>query len=346
MRVLCLCIKLDTIISMPPHTKKVLSELMHAPHITSQSTLYETIRSMMDMRLYELPVVNTKNTILGIVTIDTILNKIIHDDMISNYLIEFVTIQKPVTRLHEGTVKEIFHLLRDKNISRIILTNSRRRLTGIISRSDIQKAFLRPSDRQRHRGTAEDSRSALFDSDETYREDDPIERFSQKNVFTLRDNSSKIEIIKQLVNSSYNSVVLVDLLDRPTGFLSLHDIVRCLATFEADIETPIIFKKPDESVTPAQLEKVRKRIEHMVKKLSKIQRIEKVEIAVKEQKYPTQKVAQFQTRVLISMKGQDVRITATNKEYVHSIQNALSTAEQQFIKHTKYTYHKTQATPA
>lgn len=326
-----------------PHTKKVVSELLHTPTITDDSTLYEAIRSMMDTRLYELPVVDANKKLTGVITIDTILKEIAQDKMISTFITECIEYKEPVVRRHEGTIEDVFHLLREKGISRIVLTDSLGKVNGIISRSDIQIAFFRPVDRQRFRGPAEDSRTTLFDSEEVYREDDPIERYSQKSVFTLSSELPKREIIKQLIESEYRSVVLVDKTQKPVGFLSLRDIIHCLATLEPEVTTPIVFKKPDDTVTDIQVEKAQKKVEHMVKKLSKIKPIEKVEVAVNQQKYANEKVAEFQTRITISMKGQNVMVSAASKEYVDSIQNTISIAEQKFIKNTKHTYHKTQA---
>ncbi|HRN96674.1 MAG TPA: CBS domain-containing protein [Candidatus Levybacteria bacterium] len=328
-----------------PHTKKVISDIMHTPTLTPSSSLHDAIRFMMDTRLYELPVVDKNKEIKGVISLSTILKTLLKDEIIMTFLAECIEYRKPVIRKHEGTVDDVFHLLRDKNVSRVILTDKRGKVNGIVTRSDIQIAFLRPIEKQRFRRPTEDSKNTRFSSEEKYREDEPIERFSQKVVFTVPEDTPKRLILQQLIESDYNSVVIVDRLEKPVGFLSVRDIVHCLATLEPNITTPIIFEKPDSSVSNVHVEKAQKKIEQLIRKLSKIQPIEKVEVAVNEQKFSNKKIAEFQTRITISMKGQDVMVSGSSKDYMSSIQNTLSIAEQKFIKNTKHTYHKTQASP-
>lgn len=328
-----------------PQSKKVVSSLIRTPLLTPESSLYEAMRSMMDTRLYELPVFESEGNIVGVINLDTILDTVIQDPMLSTYLMECIEYKKPIIQKNEGSISDVFHLLKDKNVSRIILTDQNGKLNGIVSRSDIQIAFIRPIERQRYNRPTETTRTIVFDHEEIYREDDTIDRYSQTNVFTLPVDTPKREVIKQLVESDFNSVVIVDKLQKPVGFLSVYDLVHCLATIQVDVPTPIVFKKPDTGVTDKQIEKAQKKVEQMIKKLSKIQPIEKVEVAVKEQKFSNRKIADFETRITISMKGQDVIVTSNKRDYGQSVRNALKIAEQKFIKNTKYSNHRIESAP-
>ena len=325
-----------------PYTKKVLSELIHTPRLTKHSSLFDVMRSMMDTRLYELPIVDKNDKVIGVVTANDIIKTLAQDDILSTYLIECVDIRTPVTHNTDGTVEDIYHTLRKENVSRIVLTDSFGKVAGIVTRSDIKTAFIRPNLRQRFRGKAEEKKQMMFDPKKNiYCEDDPIARYAKENVETLADDTSKREILQILINSDHNSIVLVNELSMPTGFISTHDIVHCLGSFEIAVDTPIIFEKPNNTAVPELLvEKAQHKLEHMIKKLSKIQPIEKIDVAINEQKFANQKVAEYKTRIVISIKGKNVMTTAESKEYVDSVQNAISQAEQQFIKNTKHTYHK------
>lgn len=328
-----------------PYTKKVVSEIKKTPQLTKKSSLYEIIRSMRDTRLYELPVLDKNGNILGVVTAEKIMNAVINDEMISTYLVDCIEIKSPISRPHKGTIKDVFHLVRTKGISRIILTDSKGKVDGIVTRSDIKTAFIRPTPRQRFRGLSEKQYSQFFDEEEIYREDDPIERYSTTNVFTLPDSSSKREVIKKLIESEFKSVVLVDAQHKPSGFLSLKDIIHCLASFEPDVEIPINFKKPDNTVDEKQIEKAQLKVEHLVKKLSKIKQIIKVDVAIDQQKYTNQKTASFRTNIHIDIPGTNITANAESKQYLDSVQDALALAEKQFMRSSKITHHKSQASP-
>ncbi len=328
-----------------PYTKKVISEFKQTPQLTARSSLYEVIRAMRDTRLYELPIFDSSKNIQGIVTADDIMRAIIDDEIISTYLVDCIETKKAVSRPHKGTIKDVFHLLRTKGISRVVLTDSNGKVDGIISRADIKTAFIRPTPRQRFRGPIENESTQFFYDEEIYREDDPIDRYSTTNVFTMPDTTPIQEVIKNLIESDYKSIVLVDADFKPTKFLSTKDIIHCLASFEPDVDIPIIFKKPDNSVDKTLVEKSEQKITDMVKKLSKVQDIMKVDVAVDQQKYSNQKTAAFKTTIHLDIPGNNVTASAERKKYIDSIHDALSIAEKQFMKQSKYTYHKTQSSP-
>jgi hypothetical protein len=127
--------------------------------------------------------------------------------------------------------------------------------------------------------------------------------------------------------------------------ISLRDLVHCLAKFEPEVDTAIVFVKPD-SVSEVTVQKAYNSIEQMIKKLSKITPIEKVQVTVKEQKYATEKVAEFETHILISMKGENVIASSSNKKYLDSLQSPNEIADLRYIHNTKESSHKRTANTA
>src|SRR5690606_23736425 len=106
------------------------------------------------------------------------------------------------------TVKDIFHLLRTKGISRIVLTDENDRVAGIVTRSDIKTVFLRPINRPRYPRISENQKTHIFDHEEIYRLDDPISRYAQTNVFTISESKKMREILKTLIESEQRSIVI------------------------------------------------------------------------------------------------------------------------------------------
>lgn len=328
-----------------PYTKKVISDLLHTPYLTKESTLHEVIRAMLDTRLYELPILDKDRQITGVIHAMDIMRELIHDPMVSTYLVDCIEPSPAITHSPDGTIKDVFPILRTKGKSRIVLTDHHEKIVGIITRSDIKTVFLRPIDRPKYRGVTDETHNHIYVDEDIYRIDDPISRYAQTNVFTISDDKKMREILKTLIESDSRSIVITDKTDRPVGIISLKNILYCLATFEPDVEIPIIFKKPNGDVSEAQFEKARHKVELMVKKLSKIRDIEKVEVSVKEQKSGGQGVQIYKTTMHVNIPGTNVTATAEHKNYLTCITNTIALIEKQFVRQKKQTYHKTVASP-
>src|SRR5690606_25593341 len=151
---------------------------------------------------------------------------------VSTYLVDCIEPSPAITHSPDGTIKDVFPLLRTKGKSRIILTDQHKKIVGIITRSDIKTVFLRPIDRPKYRGVTDESNNHIYVDEDIYRTDEPISRFAQSNVFTMSEDKKMREILKTLIESDQKSIVITDKQDRPISIISLKNILYCLATFE------------------------------------------------------------------------------------------------------------------
>lgn len=313
---------------------KVSSHIIHTPRLTKDSTLYEIIGAMLTTRLYELPIIE-KDKIIGVVTVKSIFSALHADPVILEFLAECIDYRDPITHTTKGTVGDIIPVMKNENVSRVVLTDSHGVVEGIVSRADVREVYMQPVDRQRFRGPTEDSRTTFFDDEDKERNTDPIERFMKTDVVTLPDTTEKKEVIKFLLTSKTNSVVLVNKLNKPVGFLSTKDILHCLGAVQPAVESPIIIKKPEDSVTDTQLDSAEKKIQTMVKKLTKIRPIEKTECVISVQKFSNQKPALFKTQLQVSFPGNNAIASSEDKLFIKSITDTIQDIEKQFLKTTK-----------
>jgi predicted transcriptional regulator/ribosome-associated translation inhibitor RaiA len=317
-----------------PLSTKVSSQIINTPALTSDSTLHEVITAMISTKLYELPVLD-KDAIVGVIHAKNVLRNIIKDTVILSFITECVDFKDPITYSSKGIVGDILPLMKNAGVSRILLTDSKGHLIGITSRSDIRALFSEPIDRQRYRGPAEDSRSTLFSDENKHSNDEPIEKFMKTNVFTLLDSTPKQQVISQLIQSKFNSVVLVDRVNKPTGFLSIKDILHCLGAVQSEVDIPIVFNKSNLNVSDDQITDSEQKIENMIKKLSKIRPIQKVEIAVDVQKYSNQKTSLYKTSMQVDFPGQNAVASSEDKIFMKSVKDTIRDIEKQFLKTTK-----------
>ncbi len=319
-----------------PLATKVSSTIIHTPRLHENTSLYEAIRAMMDTRMYELPIFDTPDNVIGVIRAHDVLDALFHDEMIATFIAECVRVHQPVTASIGENLEHIYQLMKKNKISRIILINDSGELEGIVARSDIKTIFI--PDKSKPRTSAREgevSYGSVFETKDFNPGEDPISKYAKTRVFTLPHTTEPREIIRQLHESKYNSVVLVDRLNKPVGFLSLRDILHCLATFEPDVDIPIVFEKPNNGVPERMVGKAQEKIEKMIKKMQKMLPVEKVEISVEEQKYANQKVAQYQTNLLISIPGNNIVVNARSKDYLDSVNKSIDQAERKFIKQAK-----------
>lgn len=319
-----------------PYQKKVSTSLSTPPRLFEHDTLYSALQAMLHTRLYQLPVLTKKEELIGVINLREIMQTLSSDRVVMEFLSECIDVKKPITHSHEGTVEDIYNTLQQKDVSRIVLLDDTGKVNGIVGRSDIQTAFIRPNLRQRFRGIDGRIKENMFDSEETYRDDDPIARYSSKVVFTLPDVTPKNEILSHLISSDYKSVVLVNQINEPIGFLSLRDVLHCLATIDPGLDIPIVFEKPCDHVTQEDVDFAYDKIVKLIKKLQKIRPIEKVEITVNEQKYPDESPAEFTIGIIMNIPGNNVVVSSKNKDYLDCMDSAIELVEKQFIKRAKH----------
>ena len=132
----------------------------------------------------------------------------------------------------------------------------------------------------------------MFGIEKESRFEGPVAKFAKSNVLAADDLSDKETVVRKLINSDRNSVILVNRERRPTGIVSMRVVLQALAELERESRIPIaITNKAD--LSPADIDHVRFLLERCADKLSKRSPIDRVEAVLQATKNPVGKNEEF-----------------------------------------------------
>ena len=331
---------------LPPTTNAV-SVLFSPPSITANTPIPAVAAHMLGSRIYTLPVFDEKRHIVGVVQAKAILKGVLRDPLFLTYVSRLVRPRKPITYPVTGTIRKAYALLKHYSISRLILATGDGKLAGILARSDIKNAFIAPVPHQRFSKTAGDAGYFAFDTEEVYRLDNPVSTYMTARVRTISDRTDMRTLVKTLLSSDTNSLVLIDGRNRPTGFLSTRDILQAVASLTPETDVPIIMKNPGKTVSRVEIASIRKTMDGFIAAINKRRPLAKVALRFEESTYPDSKTAVFTTSLVVTpVKGQDFVAKVTSKAILDGLQEAMKEIKRQERKHARRPEHIPLSLPA
>ena len=309
-----------------PHTAKVRSILFVPPRITSRTTVNEAAEHMLASKIYGLPVFDA-NEPVGLISAQSVLNFIAGNPRLLKQLSESIKPNAPITANINSSISEIYNLLKDKEVSRVILVADNGQLAGIVTRSDLMSAFIKPRMR---RFPPEGTIAGFYSKagEKKYTQDRPARRYATTMVDSLPGKTQRHQIVERLIKSPYNSIVLVDGRRKPTGFCSMHDLLRAVASVEPDASTPILMIKPGDSVPQAEQEAAEKYLRQFANKLEKRLAVEKISVSSKSAKNSKSQPNKFNVTIAVTpVAGEPLIATSGKWSYLDGVQSAAAMIE-------------------
>ncbi|PJA40650.1 hypothetical protein CO179_01695, partial [candidate division WWE3 bacterium CG_4_9_14_3_um_filter_39_7] len=157
-----------------------------------------------------------------------------------------------------------------------------------------------------------------------------LEKYATSNVHTLRSDTNQEEIIKQLIESEHNSIVLIEKYQKPVGFLSMRDILAGLELLEPKETINIIMTKPTHNVSKDDVKEAEEILSLFGKKMNKRIAIEKIEVTFEEPKTPDENSIIFNTTLIVSpVAGLKIVSKTKNSSFIDGIHAAIAQIEKQ-----------------
>lgn len=315
------------------YTTKTGSVAKTPPHLTEHSPLYEVASRMLETHVYSLPIFTDDKKLSGIIDGKKMLNHIQQDADMLDILLSSLQLNDPITLPADATVKDGKTLMNEKHISRVLLVDDEGKLTGIVSRQDLLDSSMKPTDKERFGKNGNPQTDRAFDVEKKYRDDAPIATFATDRVNTVDQEAGMATIISQLLSSNHGSIVVVNSVQKPVGFLSVRDLLNVVASLDSADTIPLIMSNPSDNVSSEELSKAEELIGHFGKKLNKRVAIEKIEIHFEEPKYASGGTAVFNTSVVVSpIAGSPFIANTSRANFLESIQAATDQIEKQEIR--------------
>ncbi len=312
-----------------PYTTKVSSIAFKPPFITPDTPLYEVAEHMLAAKIYVLPVFSNDGDLQGTIHARDIFNEIVDNPTLLRFVSSEVRSSTPITAPITASVKDVFNDLKKSGVSRMILVDDEGVLAGIVSRSDLMDVLIKPTPKMRFPGEGSQAGYYSLAGEKKFRKDEPVRKYYTSLVGSLPDTTPKEKIIAHLINSSHNTIVLVDKYRKPTGFYSTRDILQAVTALQPQEDIPFIIKKP-ESVSSKEFEKSIEYLEKFGRKLQERMEVEKIEIATKGPKNAVEEITVFNTTMIVTpVAGEPLIAKAKKRKFLDGIQELTTLIEKQ-----------------
>lgn len=257
--------------------------LINPPHITKSTSLFDAGAFMLETNFYAVPVFNSKNEITRFVRIEKILQFILNSSELLRSVSDLIPPHQPITASWNANVGEVYSLMREKKIGRVILVDAQNHLKGIVSRKDILKVFIAKTVHQRYVTRKMPPVSSSFDAEKIDRTDSPIMEFAHIRVFTRSNRTPKEKIVEHMLRSKLPSIVLTKD-GEPVGFISRHDILKAFVFLKPHEKIPILWTKHIDYFKEYRLAKSYKIVELFFEKFNRRLPVNRVEVHVDQAK--------------------------------------------------------------
>lgn len=278
-----------------------------------------------------MPVFTKQGVLKGVIDAKDILKKIVKDPELLEFVAENVKRRTPITAPINALVKDIFHKFKEKAVSRMMLVDAKGALAGIVTRGDLMHAKMKPTSKMRFSTEGRQAGYNTFTGEKRYRKDEYVRKYYTVLVDSLPDDTAKSEIIKHLITSSHDSVVLVDKNIRPTGFLSTRNILQTLTLLRPQKTLPLSIRRPSSAVSESELARATKHLELFGKRLKKRMEIEKIELSSKEPRSAEGRTKTFNITLIVTpISGQAIIASTKQRKFIDGVQEATKLIEKQY----------------
>ncbi len=306
-----------------PYTTKVSSIVFKPPLITKDMPIHILAKHMLASKIYNLAVFTKKGVLEGVIYGKDIWQKIIKEPDLLDYIGENIKIHSPITAPIIATVKDVFHGLKEKGVSRMILLDDKGALAGIVSRGDLMHSKMKPTSKMRFSNEGTLGGYHAYAGEKKYRKDEAISKYYSPTVDSLPADTPRLEIVRQLISSPYNSLVLIDKNKRPTGFLSTRDIIQTLLLLRPKKHVDLSIKRPSDFVSDGEMKEIRGYLEMFGKRLKKRMEIDKIDLSSTEVKSPEGHTNSFNITLIVTpLAGRSIVATTKNRKFIDGVQEA------------------------
>ncbi len=333
----------------PPETK-VENSLLKPPHLSADSSVADAIEAMLTEGVYVLPVRQSDNQVVGVITAATILQRLAEDQSLLSQFAATIVPAHAITAPISQNVAHITALMDKKDVSRIVLVDDNSALRGIVSRNDLKDAYIRPSTRQRFSTRDGSPFAPIFGAEAKKRGDQPIAKYAVTKVVTAINTASLLPSVKKLCQGQSNSIVLINQANQPTGFMSRKDILIALLDLQPDQQFPITFKHPDMKVSSGEKLKLHKTATTWAKKFDRRFPFSRLTVSYEVSKNTVGMVKLIETTVIVDplagQSSQSLIATALERTWDDGLRKALALIDKQLQRRDAQKHkqsHKDQA---
>jgi len=285
-----------------PKDAKAETAVINPPRLTPESSIFYAARQMISTKIYTLPVFDSNGKIIGVISARSLLSSILSSGKLMKALQNQINIDKPVTSTIHAKVRDIYSTLRREKTSRVVVTNEKGQIGGIITRRDIQQAFTAPPSKGRSSRT-KNNRAFMIDDRDLKKFDFPIAEYVKVKAVTLPFISKTKAILEEINTKNINSIILSDRNNKPKGIVSIRSFIDALSKLEPEEKLSVIFSDKHKIVDSKIHEGIISLLQKLEKKVNKISPIREIKVTLDAAKNPKGMVMQYEVHLHINFKS-------------------------------------------
>lgn len=321
---------------------KVKSSMVNPPHITLHTSIGRVAEGMISNDIEILPVFKSEAKEADVqyaVEAKRLLRECIKKPEILSMLIQELR-EDPATTIPQGaSLREAYeHIRRHRNskksahYSQVLLVDDNGKLEGVLERVDIEPYLLKPTTKQQTMPSEGSLRAEVYGKETRGRLTSTKARsIAKRNVLAISEDAPKEEIIKRLLGSSQDGIVLLDSAGKPKGIVSIYSLLRALVSAkESEVTSVDLTMRNDANLAQGDLNRIEGIVRGKLEKLHKRTPLRSAEIRVKEAKNKAGRPTMFEVLLeTFLVRGGKFVAEAKQKDLIPAVQEAIQEIEQQ-----------------
>lgn len=307
----------------------IRSCLISPPKLSIDSSVDEILRSMSSLKLYTLPVFDDKGNVAGIVKAKTMLKDLIKSQIFAETMIENVPRRSVITIPDGSSIGDAFQKFSKHTISRLVVVDKNNKIKGIVTKRDILSPYLSSTKRQRF-STRSHPKNYSFDTEQIKRDHQPLMKYVSPILDVFDETTDTYLAIQNLLESAYNSVILVDKERVPRFIITTKDVLKTAVkiTTKAPYLLTIVSKLPNE-LSPAEKNKVNQDLKKIALWVNKQKNFQLMRFASKVTYSPERKPVLFEVKLKITTDSASYFAQNKNRDFLQATQEAIKQVKKQ-----------------
>lgn len=307
----------------------IRSCLISPPKLSIDTSVDEILRSMSSLKLYILPVFNDKGNVAGIIKVKTLLKDLIKRQIFAETMIENVPRRSVITIPENSSIGDAFQRFSKHTISRLVVVDKNNKIMGVVTKRDILSLYLSPTKHQRF-STRSHPKNYSFDTEQIKRDRQPLMKYVSPILDVLDETTDTYLAIQNLLESAYNSVILVDKERVPRFIITTKDVLKTAVRITKKVPyLQIIVSKLPNELSQAEKNMVNKDLRKIALWINKQQNLQLMRFTSKVTNSPERKPVLFEVKLKITTNL--ARYFAQNKDrdFLHATQEVIKQVKKQ-----------------
>ncbi len=298
------------------YKSKAENNLITNGFITPSSQIDIAIKQMINYSWSKLPVFDTNKKIIGQISAKNILRILSSNNTFLEIMIHGSKTKKPIILQDDAKVVDAYKMLKSKSDTRVFIIDNKSHYLGSVTKNNLIKAFNKETESKEFGTQNGSKRTTNYIGEKNRREEYLLNKYLKwKNKdLTIDKDKDKENIIKSLLKSDFDSITIVDENKMPVGVLNIRDLLKSVLIKDKIGSLKLILKiRGFEDLKKYQLRSINGIISTLSEFISKIEKIDKIELSNNEVKSTEGKINNYELMLIID--------TANGNSYIANGKN-------------------------